>query len=403
MQPVRDNSDDNLPPSGGWSMESAPGAETVLNGRRYVYFAGTGYLGLQGHPAVIAAMRAAAERYGVHTATSRAGFGTSPPTREVETRAARFLGADEAAYLASGYASNFAMLAALSDRVDVALADEHAHDSLCEATKMLARLETAPLVFRHRDARHVEDLLQRHVYGGRCALVLVDGVSPVSGDLAPIADYLSVLGRFDSAMLLVDDAHGLAVLGELGRGSLELAGASASAVNRDFDEHVAGPRVFHTSTLSKAVGGHGGVIAGSAAFLARLRGASGWFRGASAPAAAIAAATAKALEIVETEPQLRRQLAANVARLRGALVALGLPVERTPSPIVGVRLESAERMDRVQRRLAADGLLISHTRDYSGAGPDGMLRIAVFATHTHAMLDRLVDRLHAALEETSPS
>ena len=75
-----------------WTMESPPGAETTLNGRPYLYFAGTGYLGLQGHPALAAAARDAIDRYGIHTATSRGGFGTSPPVREVEQRAARFLG-----------------------------------------------------------------------------------------------------------------------------------------------------------------------------------------------------------------------------------------------------------------------------------------------------------------------
>ena len=129
-----------------WCMESSPGPETILNGRRYLYFAGTGYLGLQGHPALLAAARDALEKYGIHTATSRGGFGTSPPVREVESRAARFLACDEALYLVSGYAGNAAVAAALAEITDIALVDEHAHDSLREAATFLTRLQRPPIV-----------------------------------------------------------------------------------------------------------------------------------------------------------------------------------------------------------------------------------------------------------------
>jgi 7-keto-8-aminopelargonate synthetase-like enzyme len=382
--------------AGAWMMQSAPGAETVLNGRRYLYFAGTGYLGLQGHPEVIAAAATAAQRYGLHTATSRGGFGTSPPVAEVEQRAASLLASDEAAYFVSGYAVNFAIAAGLAGAASLAFVDEHAHHSVRESTVCLTQLMRPAMAFRHRDANHLAELLRAHVRGGSRPLVLTDGVFAVSGRLAPLADYLDVLARYDGALLHVDDAHGLAVLGALGRGSLELAGVRPESINRDLDEPLAGPRVFHGATLSKAVGGHGGVVAGTRALLERLKRASGWFRGASAPAAPVAAATAKGLELA-AGPSLRRQLAENVAQLRRGLADSGLDVEASPSPIVGVRLESAERMQQAHARLAADGILVTYARDYAGAGPDGMLRIAVFATHTPAMIERLLEAVRRVL------
>jgi 7-keto-8-aminopelargonate synthetase-like enzyme len=110
------------------------------------------------------------------------------------------------------------------------------------------------------------------------------------------------------------------------------------------------------------------------------------------------------LELVETQPELRRRLAANVALLRGALAALGLDVRQTPSPIIGLRLGGGgDTMARVQRQMATRGILIAHTRDYCGAGPDGMLRIAVFATHSPQMIAQLVDSLRQALEEQRES
>ena len=182
-----------IEPADGWTKDSPPGAETVLNVRRYLYFAGTGYLGLQGHPAVVAAARDAATKYGVHTATTRAGFGTSPPVREVEERSARLMGTERATYLVSGYAGNFGVAAALSSAVDLVLVDELGHDCLREATRWLDGLQRPPLVFRHRDASHVRELLAAHARPGVRPLVMTDGVFPVSGRLAPLADYLEIL------------------------------------------------------------------------------------------------------------------------------------------------------------------------------------------------------------------
>ncbi len=381
-----------------WTMEGPPGAETVLNGRRYLYFAGTSYLGLQGHSALISAAQMAAERYGVHTATTRTGYGTCPPVREVEHRAAGFLGSEAALYLVSGYAVNFAIAAALSSLVDLVLIDEFAHDCLREATRWLDPLKQPPLTFRHRDVVHLAELLHAHTRAGWRPLVLTDGVFPVSGQMAPLTEYLSALSNFDGAMLLVDDAHGLATVGETGRGSLEVAGVATEQINLDPDELQApGPHVFHTATLSKAVGGHGGAIVGSQKFLDRIRRGSGWFRGASAPAAPVAAATAKGLELIEAQPDLRRHLAANVRKVRDGLRALGLPVQTGPAPIIGFALESVEQMQHVQVQLVEHGIAIAYARDYAGSGPDGMLRIAVFSTHTLEMIERLLNALARAI------
>jgi 7-keto-8-aminopelargonate synthetase-like enzyme len=389
-----------------WTMEGPPGAETVLNGRRYLYFAGTGYLGLQGHPALVEAAKAAIDCYGVHTATTRSGFGTSPPVREVERRAAQFFGSEAALYLVSGYAGNFGIAAALAPEVDVVLVDELAHDCLRESIRWLDHLQRPAITFRHRDVNHVRALLEAEFSPCQRPLLMTDGIFPVSGNLAPVSDYLSVLSQFPGALLLVDDAHAVGAVGEHGRGTLELAGVPAGRINRDLAEPINdstdSPRVFLSATLSKAFGGHGGIIPGSTAFLDRVRQSSGWFRGASAPAAAVAAATAKGLEIVQGDPPLRRRLADNVATLRHGLRALGLDVELSPSPVVGLRLDSAERMQHVQQRLVSAGIVVAYARDYAGAGPAGMLRIAVFATHTRPMIERLVDCLGQALQASGP-
>ncbi len=375
-------------------MESAPGPITVLDGRECLYFAGTGYLGLQANPDVLAAAVAGAQRYGMHSATTRAGFGNSPPVLEVERRTAEFLDCRQACYLVSGYASNFALAAAVREEIDLAFIDEAAHDCLSEATRWLD-LARPPISFRHRDAGHLGELLKNYGTRGQRLLVLTDGVFAASGRLAPLGDYLSILKQYSGAALLVDDAHGVGVLGEHGRGSLELTGIAPAAINTA--EGTQELRLLHSITLSKAIGGHGGAVAGSRAFLERLRSASGWFRGASAPAAPVAAATAKALELVHTRPELRRRLAENITHARQRLRELGLGIEDLPSAIVSFELASAAEMQRVQRSLLSAGIAIAHTRDYAGAGPDGMLRIAIFATHTRDMIDQLAATLARVL------
>ncbi|MFO0944332.1 MAG: pyridoxal phosphate-dependent aminotransferase family protein [Planctomycetota bacterium] len=388
-------------------MESSPAPVTALNGSRYLYFAGTGYLGLQGHPEVIEAAREAILRFGVHSATSRTGFGNSQPVREVELRAAEILDGEDALYLASGYAGNLAIAAALDEKVDIVLLDENAHDSLRDASRLLTKLNCAPLVFRHRDAGHLRDLLRMHVRPGERPLVMTDGIFAVRGSLAPIAEYIDVLSEHAGSMLLVDDAHAMGVLGPGGKGSFEHAGVDGTRINQPLDWNVnGGPRLFQTGTLSKGIGGHGGVIAGSRGFLDRVRERSGWYRAASAPAAPVAAATAKCLELVQKHPELRETLVGNVAYLRRGLRGLGIAVEDTPSPIIGITLESsnpspeinARRMDSIQRHLADQGILIAYSRVYTGAGPSGTLRIAVFANHDASMFDRLMDSMREAMK-----
>jgi glycine C-acetyltransferase/8-amino-7-oxononanoate synthase len=309
------------------------------------------------------------------------------------------MGTEDACYLVTGYAGNFALAAALRADVDVAFIDDSVHDCLSEATRWLD-LQEPPIRFRHRDATHLAELLQREVKTGQRPLVMTDGVFAASGRLAPLADYHHLLASYPGAKLLVDDAHGVGVLGPQGRGSLELAGVPSTAINRadvNTDASSQGVSVFQSLTLSKAIGGHGGALVGSREFLDRVRSASGWFRGSSAPAAPVAAATAKALEIVQARPELRQTLAGNVAYARQQLRGLGLGVEDLPTAIISIELSTAAEMQRVQRGMLAEGVAIAHSRDYAGAGPDGMLRIAIFATHTREMIDQLVATMQRVL------
>jgi 8-amino-7-oxononanoate synthase len=365
-------------------MESAPGAETMIDGKRYLYFGGTSYLGLAGRPEVIEAACEAARRYGIHSATTRTGFGTNPPTATVERLAAEFFAMEEAFYYVSGYVGNHILIQALAERCDIVLADELAHFCLCEAAKLPGK----PIErFRHRDADDLKSKLEQCVSAGRRPLVMSDGIFAASGAIAPLSQYAGLLADCGTATLLIDDAHGFGAVGENGRGTLEHFGLWNAAINADVQS--TGVGIYVSGTLSKSLGGFGGILAGSAALIDRARATSHYHDGASAPASPVAGASAKALEIVLREPQLRIRLQANVARLRRGLGEIGLPVEDSPAPIIGVTVGNADNMRRIHQELKAVGILLPYST-YSGAGKEGTLRIAVFATHTDEMLDRLL-------------
>lgn len=373
-------------------MQSPPGPRTVIDGREYLYFGGTGYLGLQGHPEVIRAIAEAAGRYGMGSATSRGGFGDTPPVLDVEAQAARWFAADAAFYYASGYLGNQILTTAAAEGFEAVFIDECAHYCVFEA----ARLSGRPVVsFRHCDFEALREALQGHLPPAGRALVASDGVFAALGHVAPAREYYKLLRSFPGSAILLDDAHGIGVLGINGRGTWEhvgldervnqvLPGPQLSASNE--------PALLLCSTLSKAAGGFGGIIPGRETFIRQLKNRP-CFAGASAPPAPAAAGTARALEIMQAEPQLRAKLQENVRRVRDGLRRIGVVADDSPVPVCCLVLGDGQNMQRLHRELRGRGILVPYMASYSGLGLHGALRLAVFATHTAPMIEQLLDEL----------
>lgn len=368
-------------------MESAPGPETVIDGVKYLYFAGTSYSGLHGNPEVIEAGCAALRQYGVHTATSRAGFGNSGLLLAVERKAAEFFGTEAAFYFSSGYAANHITVQALAHEADLVLVDAEAHYCVREAA-LLAKKPV--LTFKHRDPA---DLRTKLAHGIR-PLVLADGVVPSNGHMAPADEYVKILAEFAPAVLHLDDAHAVGVLGENGRGVFDHFGMWPH-VNGGLPRD--GVTLSMCGTLAKALGGFGGVIPGSAGFVDRLRKASHYFDGASAPPHPAAGCTLRALEICLAEPERRSRLQRNVTRVRDGLRALGVDVSDEPTPNIGVMIGDSAAMQQLHTELKARHILVPYVPSYSGTGPQGVMRLAVCSEHTPEMLTRLLDTLRELL------
>jgi 7-keto-8-aminopelargonate synthetase-like enzyme len=356
-------------------MESPPGANTVLDGRRYLYFGGTGYFGLHGHPAVVRAGIRAFCRYGTHSATSRAGFGNNPALLEVEARLREFFREDDAAYFGSGYLGSLVLAQALADRYDAVFVDEQAHFCI----KDTASSPGKPVFqFRHRDPDDLAKKLRTRLAAGQRPLLLTDGVFPVFGRIAPVPEYAEVMGAYDG-LIGLDDAHGVGVLGANGRGTFEHYGVKA-------------PNLYFTGTLSKAFGGHGGFAVGKRRLIDRIRSAVGAYIGSTPTPTPIAAATAKGIDILLRHPEMRDRLRRNTASLKKGLRRLGLNTDDTPVPIVAWSMRTEKEMRAVQKDLMRSGIAVPYLK-YVGAPAAGVLRLTVFSTHTASQIRRLLEEL----------
>ncbi|PIE22992.1 MAG: hypothetical protein CSA62_09675 [Planctomycetota bacterium] len=357
-------------------MDSAPGPEIRIGGRDVLYFGGTAYHALQGHPRLVQAVQEAVARYGMGTATAGTRpIGPSPVTLELERVAAEFFGCEAAIALPSGYLAMTVAIDALRESYDRVFVDERSH----YAVFMALCVQQKPFVrFAHCDGEDLQRRLDFELEKGERPLIVSDGVFPTFGRVAPVDQYRRLLDPYD-AQLLVDDAHGLGVLGENGRGSLEHHG-------------VDGSRVHCVGSLAKAMGSHGGLVLGSEDFCARARKQSPVLWGTTGISVPNACAARVGLELLAEAPELRERLLARGRLLDAGLRALGLDLPDTPQPISAFSLGSATEHERVHQALLEQGILLPRS-SYVGAGEEGVLRAVLCSQHSEAQVQRLLTAL----------
>jgi 8-amino-7-oxononanoate synthase len=354
-------------------MESPAGARTVFNGREMDYFAGTGYLGLQNHPSVVDAAKEAIQRYGLTTATSRGGYGEHPVYDELENEACAYFGAERVLYFASGYLGISILTQATNNRFEHIFIDSSAHFSLWDAA-YATNLPITP--FHHLSPQNLAEQLQSELHPRERPLVLSDGVFPVSGEIAPLPEYLAMIKPV-KGLIYLDDAHAVGVLGKNGRGTPEF-----------YD--IKDERCCTSATLAKALGGYGGVIWGTEEWANRIDRASRICVGASPPPLVVAAASASALAVARNTPELRNRLWDNVAQARAGLRNLGWGLADTPVPILCLESRPRISLERIKKKLFEHAIAVELVRSYTSTPAGGALRIAIFATHSHEQIDRLI-------------
>jgi 8-amino-7-oxononanoate synthase len=269
------------------------GATTVIDGRAYDNFSSYDYLGLNGHPAVSQAAKAAIDQYGTSPSASRVVAGERPIHQELERKLADHYGQEASVVFVSGHATNVSTIGALMGPRDLILHDQLAHNSIIMGAT-LSRAERRS--FPHNDLKALEQLLASLRPQFKRVLIVVEGLYSMDGDAPDLAALVTIKQRH-GAWLMVDDAHGLGVLGQNGAGLFEHAGIDPKHVD------------IWMGTLSKTLSSCGGYIAGCAALIETLKCTSGGFVYSVGLPPAMAGAASASIDLLHAEP-------ARVQRLR---------------------------------------------------------------------------------------
>jgi 8-amino-7-oxononanoate synthase len=361
------------------------GAETKIGGRSFVNFSSYNYLGLNGHPEIAEAAKAAIDRYGTSVSASRIVSGERPIHRELEQRLAALHGSEDCITLVSGHATNVSVIGHLLGKGDLILHDAFIHNSAVQGAQLSGALR---LTFPHNDAAAARRLLEEQAPRHRRVLVVVEGHYSMDGDLADLPAFAQMT-RQHKAWLLVDEAHSVGVVGATGRGAAEHFGLGPDSAD------------LWMGTLSKTLAGCGGYIAGRRELIDYLKLSTPGFMYSVGMSPPVAAAAIAALGILEREPERVARLHAVAARFlagardagldAGSSVGLGIVPIITGSSILAARLSDA----LFRRGINVQPILYPAVPEQSAR-----LRFFLSSDHTHDQIDATISALaeeHARL------
>jgi 8-amino-7-oxononanoate synthase len=362
-------------------VQSQAGPEVTVDGRRMLMFGSNNYLGLTQHPHVQQAAKRAIERYGTSCTGSRFLNGTLDLHLELERRLAAFTRKEAALVFTTGYQTNLGVISALIGRRDVAVIDRRNHASIMDG----CRLGFGKIVkYRHNDMEHLERVLAAHA-GRYGIIIIVDGIFSMEGDLCDLPNIVRLKNKY-GARLILDDAHGVGVLGARGVGTAE---------HFELVDEVD----LIVGTFSKSLASTGGFVAGDEELIYYIKhNARSMVFSASIPPASAAAALA-ALEVIEGEPGLRAQLWRVVARWRAGVEALGLDIGPTVSQIVPILVKDDLKLAFFWRRLFDLGLYVNAAVSPAVEPGRALVRSSCIATHTDEHVERALAILAQATTE----
>ena len=349
-----------------------------VRGRRLLAFVGSDYLRMSWHPAVRRGGEVGIRQYGTGACASRMTTGNLPIYGELETALKRYFSVGSATLTSAGYTAPMVAVQALAAEHDQVLVDAKAHGCLVDAA-LVSGLPTSR--FEHSSAVDLERELDRLARGQR-ALVLVNGLDPVDGTVGPLEAFKALVGQ--RGTLLVDDAHGVGVLGSRGRGCLEWAGLGFGGV-------------VVTLTLSKTFGSYGGVVLGEPELRERILTRSRIFTGNTPPAPASVSASLASVSVLQREGErLRARLRENLERFPARIRGLGAGGDPGPGPMFAVKPASDRDAERLRLRLLRAGIYPSLIRYPNGPSAQ-FFRFAISSAHTGEQVARLAEAIEGWL------
>lgn len=361
-------------------IASPQGVTLSIDGKTLLNFCSNDYLGLANHPSVIAAFKRGADHYGIGSGSAHLLCGHSLAHHALEEELAEFTGRDRSLLFSTGYMANIGVITALADRSDTVLEDRLNHASLLDGGLLSAAQFKR---YRHGDIAHLEENLIRAE--GR-KLIATDGVFSMDGDLAPL-DKLSLLAQKQNAWLMVDDAHGLGVIGKRGGGILEYYRLSQNDV----------PILM--GTLGKALGTFGAFVAGSHELIETLIQKSRTYIYTTALPPAVAEATRASLKIATADNWRRDKLAQLGQRFSQGARQLGLVLLPSASAIQPVIIGDSQQTMSISKALLEEGLLVGAIRPPTVPQGSARLRITFSALHEEHHIDRLLEAFERILRQ----
>lgn len=358
-------------------LEDTEGTVVTAHGKRLVMAGSNNYLGLTTHPKVREAAKQAVERYGTSCTGSRFLNGTLALHQQLEARLAEFIGKEAAVCFSTGYQANVGVISALVGKRDLLVLDKEAHASVVDGARLAAGTLRR---FRHNDVEHLDYVL-RNAAGFEGVLVVVDGVYSMGGDIVPLPEIVEVCKR-NGARLMVDDAHGLGVLGG-GYGTV-----------RHFD--LADEVDLVMGTFSKSFASLGGVIAGDDQVIHYVQHhARSLIFSASMPASCAAAVLA-AIDVIESEPEIVERLWDNANYMKAGLDRLGFNTGHSVTPIIPILVGDDLGTIQLWKTLCDHGVYTNPVFAPAVSAGGQMLRTSYMATHTREHLDHVLGAFETA-------
>lgn len=356
-------------------LEPVDAVTVIRGGKRLINFSGNDYLGLAAHPEIAEVMVSSA-RQRVGAGASALVSGYAPEHRELEAALADWLGFQAAILVCSGYQANLALGQTVLGRGDQMLADRLNHASLNDGARLAgARIGR----YRHADVEHARSRI-----GEQTRWIASDGMFSMDGDLAPLPELVRLADRHDLGLWL-DDAHGIGVLGETGRGTLEHFGEDPGKIDA------------FVVTFGKALGTQGAAILGDKALVEALTNRARGIIYSTAMAPPLAAATTRALELVQDESWRRDKLVENVHRFQQRARGTGLSLSSSNTAIQPIVVGDNARALQISASLVENGFLVRAIRPPTVPEGTARLRITLSTAHQPEHIDQLVDALFESM------
>lgn len=356
-------------------IESEQHTEVIMSNKKVLMFGSNSYLGLTNHPKVIEASIEATRKYGTGCAGSRFLNGTLDLHLQLEKELAEFVGKEDAIIYSTGFQVNLGVVSCITGREDYIICDELDHASIVEGRRLSF---SSISKFKHNDMASLEKELQK-CKPEAIKLIVVDGVFSMEGDIANLPE-IARLAKQYNANIMVDEAHGLGVLGRQGRGTCDHFGLS-----KEVD--------LIMGTFSKSLASIGGFIAADESIINYLRHSSrSYIFSASSTPAATAAAQA-ALHIMQQEPERLQNLWDNTNYSLKCFRDLGFEIGATSTPIIPLYVRDMDKTFMVTKMLFDEGIFVNPVVPPACSPADTLIRFSLMATHTREQIDFAIDKL----------